>query len=321
MNKTLVLTALSGILSVATLSAGWTTFALPDRATFDNTAMTHLSDGRLVYAHAGSVSQQSTFGSSTLSPYLNSPGGGYSYVTSNGFLGVATSPAPDSVFNFTAGDTSSIFAPQATLRQNYGAVVYDGSSVLMVGKNDSGGESEVGHLDNTGAYQTLVNNVSTSSGGITLDGSGNLYVVDNDDSNIYRFTAGQVATSLSGTTLSILDGQLITNLGVSGSLAVDSLGRLYAAGWQLNGIQVFDMVNSVTSSLIPLDDNANYVVSAFSNGSDDYVGWLNASGYGNGDSVVYGYDLDGNIAVPEPSAYALLAGLLSCAAVVARRRK
>jgi hypothetical protein len=318
MKKTTVLT-FAALVSLASTSGAWTTFDLPDRLSYNNTAMTHLADGRLVYAHDGSMYQQDAFGGSTLTAYTNAPAGDYAYVTGNGFLGLGSFGVPASVYDFTASSTLTSFTSIGS-QQNYAAVAYGADSILMSGGNGAP-VSEIGHFNQAGVYTTIVSNVSTYSAGLTLDSSGDLYVADNDDQNIYRFTAAQVTASLAGTTLTIADGQLITNLGVSASLAVDSLGRLYAAGYQLNGIQVFDLDTSVVSSIIPLEENANYVVSAFTDGSDDYVGWLNTGGFSAGDSVVYGYELDGSIVVPEPSAYALLAGLLSCAAVCSRRRK
>jgi hypothetical protein len=318
MKKTTVLT-FATLLSLASTAVAWTTIDLPNRVSFNNTAMTHLSDGRLVYAHDGSIYQQDTFGSAALSTYANAPTGDYGYITGNGFLGGGDFPVA-SVYEFTTSGTSTAFTSIGT-QQNYGAVAYDGSSVLMVGGNGAGAVSEVGYFSSAGVYTSIVSNVSSFSGGITLDGSGNLYVANGNNNDIYSFSAAQVTASLAGTTLTVADGAFVANLGVSGSLAVDTLGRLYAAGYQMNGIQVFDLNTSVVSSIIPLEENANYVVSAFTDGSDDYVGWLNTGGFSAGDSVVYGYELDGSIVVPEPSAYALLAGLLSCAAVCVRRRK
>jgi hypothetical protein len=319
MKKT-TLIVFTSLLSAATLSASWTTFQLNNRLSYNSTAMAHLNDGRLVYAHDGSVSQQNTFGSSAMTSFTNAPTGAYSYVTSNGYLGVGGTfvdpTAP--VYKFTATDTNSAFTSTSSV-QNYAAVAY-GADILMSGKNGSG-VSEIGHYTTAGTYTSIITDVSAYSAGLALDGAGNLYVADNDDQHIYSFTAAQVAGAITGSALTIADGAYVTNLGVSGSLAVDSLGRLYAAGYQLNGIRVFDTNTSIAGSLTPYDENTNYVVSTFSDGTDDYVAWLNASGFDAGDEVTYGYDFDSAIVVPEPTAYALLAGLFTLATVGIRRRR
>ena len=318
MKKT-TLIVFTSLLSAATLSASWTTFQLNNRLSYNSTAMAHLNDGRLVYAHDGSVSQQNTFGSSAMTSFTNAPTGAYSYVTSNGYLGVGgTFVEPTApVYKFTATNTNSLFTSGGPI-QNYVAVAY-GTEILISGVN--GATSEIGHYTAEGTYTSIITDVSTYSAGLALDGAGNLYVADNDDQRIYSFTAAQVTAAISGPALTIADGAFVTNLGVSGSLAVDSLGRLYAAGWQLSGIQVFDTNTSIAGSLTPYNENKNYVVSTFSDGTDDYVAWLNAKGSNAGDGVTYGYDFDSAIVVPEPTAYALLAGLFTLAAVGIRRRR
>lgn len=281
--------------------------------------MSHLSDGRLIYAHDGTIYQQATFGSATLNTYSNAPSGDYGFVTGNGFVG-AGGFAAASVYSYSASSTSSSFTSIAT-KQNYGAVSYNGTSILMSGGNGSGSVSEIGHLNSSGTYTSIVENVSTYSGGFTLDSTGNLYVADNDDSNIYSFTASQVTNALLGTALSVSDGELVTNLGVSGSLAIDSLGRLYVTGWESNGIQVFDLNTEQAASILPGAANTNYSVSTFSDGANDYVSWLNWSGYDAGDSVTYGYNQDSLVVVPEPATSALVLGLMSLTLLVLRRRR
>ncbi len=176
--------------------------------------------------------------------------------------------------------------------------------MILIGT--SGGNSDLSYLDTNASYKTLIDNVSTYSGAIARDASGNVYVADNDDFNIYEFTAAQISTAITGPPLTLAQGTLVANLGVSGSLAVDSAtNRLYATGWQSNGIQVYDMTLHQSSSITPGLDNSNYQVATFSDGGSSYVGWITRDGWGGGDAVTYGYDLSSQVAIPEPSALLL----------------
>lgn len=324
MNKQQLTFLSVSLLAGSSLSADWSTFALPDRDAGSTPAMTHLSDGRLIYAHHGKIYQQATFGSSTLNQYTNAPDNtasfeSYSFVASNGFAGSSLSFGAGPVYNFTAGDTASGFTSTGPIQTYYGTA-YTSDSVLIVGANGGSGQSEVGHYNDLGTYTTIVSDVSGFSGGITLDSSGNLYVIDNDDLNIYSFTAGQISAALVGLPLEMSDGTLITNLGVSGSIAVDSQGRIFVTGWQQAGIQVYDINTGDSGTVIPNAKNTNYTVETFSDGVDDYVAWLNWEGYSPGDGVLYGYDLDSNVPVPEPSTFALIAGLFAMLGIMKRRR-
>ena len=139
-----------------------------------------------------------------------------------------------------------------------------------------------------------------------MDANGDVWVADNDDLNIYRFTNAQINTAISGTPLTMANGALIANLGVSASLAVDiASNRLYAAGYQTNGIQVYDIVTHETGTLTPGADNTNYQVMSFADGVNGYIGWMTRSGWNGGDTVTYGYDIASQVAVPEPSAFFL----------------
>lgn len=317
MNKLYTLLAAS-FAACGSVSAAWTTFGLADRVSFNSTAMAHLDDGRLVYAHDGAVYQQDAFGLPSMTSFGNAPSSAYSFVSSNGFLGVGSFGSTAPVYGFEAANTASSFTNTGSI-QSFHGLAYTANSILVVGANGVGGVSEIGHYNTAGVYQPIVSNVSAYSAGITLDAAGNLFVVDNDDLNIYSFSATQVTAALEGATLGIGDGTLVTNLGVSGSIAVDSQGRVFVSGWQKSGVQVYDPDTAESGSILPNHDNTNYSVSTFSDGVNDYVGWLNWAGYSAGDAVTYGYDLDTNVPVPEPSAYGLFGGLL--ALLIASRRR
>jgi len=308
--------AVAAFFAAATVSsqAAWTTLDLPDTADFGNTAMAHLADGRFIYGHSGSMILQTTFGSNATTGYANAPTGDYAFLTTKYFGSGAWGGGP--VASYDSGNTSTAFTTIGSY-QTYAGLNYGVSGMLLIGTN--GGNSDLGHLTEANAYTTLIDDISTFSGGFTLDGAGNLYLADNDDQWLYRFDAAEVAAAVAGTPLTMADGTQVANLGVSGSLAFDSVqNRLYAAGYQTNGIRFLDLDDSSTGSIVPGLANANYKVMTFSDGSDAYVGWLNRSGWTGGDSVTYGYDLAANV-IPEPSALALL-GLGGAGLLLLRRR-
>jgi len=304
MKKTVFLIAASFAVLTNPCRAAWTTLGLPNTTSWANTTIGHLSDGRFIYGHNGSLVLQNAFGSGAVSAYAGSPSGDYSFVTSQ-FLGIGGfSPQP--VYSFAGGSLASSFTNISSSYQVYQAINYDTSSMLLVGTH--GGNSDLAFLNTSGTYVTLIDNISSYSGGIASDGFGNVYVTDDDDKNIYRFTSAQIAGAIAGTPLTLANGTLIANLGVSGSLAVDSTtNRLYASGWQLNGIQAYDMTLAQSGSFTPGLDNSNYQVTAFSDGSNSYVGWITRDNWSGGDTVIYGYDLAAQVAIPEPSTLLLLA--------------
>ena len=99
---------------------------------------------------------------------------------------------------------------------------------------------------------------------------------------------------------------------------MDGLGRIWSAGFQINGIDVYDPADGGLANFIPDQPNDNYVVSTFSVGANNYVGYLDASGSTAGSALTYGYDSVTNL-VPEPTAGALL--VIGLAAISGRRRR
>jgi len=312
MKKTIA-TAFIALSIVGQASASWTTFPLPSTTSpFDNTTIAHLADGRYIYGHSGSLVRQDAFGSAAYSSFTSDPAGDYSFVTGQ-HLGTGGWAAPYPIYSYDAGNLSNAFSSISTNYQSYAALDYDASSLLVVGANGTGGRSALGHLTTSGTYTQLIADISNFSSGFAMDSLGNVYIGDNDDQNIYRFTASQIAASVAGTSLNMLDGQFVANLGVTGSIAVDSAtNMLYAAGYQTSGIRVFDMTSAQTDTIVPGASNTNYQVHSFSNGTDNYIGWINRSGWNGGDTVTYGYSTALQLAIPEPSTNVLFAlgGLL-----------
>jgi hypothetical protein len=312
------LIAVASVAAISNINAAWTVLDLPDTTGGGNTAMGHLADGRFVYGHGGTMLVQNSFGSNATSAYANAPAGDYAFLTSKYFGSGSWGGGP--VASYDSGNLATAFTTIGT-HQTYAGINYGSSGLLYIGT--VGGTSTLVHLAEDNTTNVLITpNISQYSAGFTVDGAGNLYVADNDDQNIYKFTSAQIAAAVAGTPLSMAAGSLVANLGVSGSLAFDDVqNRLYAAGWQTSGIRFFDLDDSTSGTLVPGLANTNYQVMTFSDGSNDYVGWLNRSGWNGVDAMTYGYDLAANVPVPEPGTFWLLALGCGAAAWVRRRRR
>ncbi|MCS7008481.1 MAG: hypothetical protein N2035_09795 [Chthoniobacterales bacterium] len=293
----------------ASYAQSWTILNLPNTVSWNTISLTHLPDGRFIYSHDGSIFLQNSFGSNATTSFTNAPSGDYAFITTSFVAAGAWGAAP--IYSYNSSNTSTTFTNLGS-RQNYAGVNY-GSGLLLVGNNGNNNTSSLAYFTSGNNLQTIIDNISTYSGGIALDANGDVYLADDDDLLLYRFTNTQITNAISNnTTLTLSQGTLLGNLGVSASIAVDiANNRLYAAGYQINGIRVLDFSTNQTGTLIPGPNNANYQVSFFSDGTNTYLGWLNRSGYSGGDTVLYGYALASTIPIPEPStaSIALLATL------------
>ena len=309
----------------STIQAAWNEVPLPSLSgDFVSYQTGYLSDGRFVYGTGSSLARQDTFGGSAISSYTNSQSWDPSFVTifndSLGAIGAGGFGGGSAIYTFDPSDLNTAFTPISGLSiQNYSAFFHDASSLLVGGNNGTGGAHSINYVTLDGlTNQILIDDISTFSGDFARDAAGNLFVSDNDDLNLYRFTAAQVDDAiLNATALSITDGVLVTTLDKNGSIAVDSQGRIWSTGFQTNGLDLFDPSSGTTATFVPGFANTNYSVYTFSDGVTDYVGYLNAEGFFSGDALNFGYDADTNL-VPEPSGIVLVA--LGLSLVVWRRR-
>ncbi|MFM7181337.1 MAG: hypothetical protein ACKO2G_07740 [Verrucomicrobiales bacterium] len=306
---------------VSTARASWTVLPLPNTQNFTNTALGHLPDGRFVYGHNGNLIRQDTFGASTATPYTNAPAGDSSFITST-HIGYSNSGTRSYDGTNTATTFNAAIAPP---NNPYAGVNYGSGALLMVGSQGFG-SSALYHISSGGTITTLITAFSDFSGGIAMDDVGNVYLahagLDANDNNIYRYTAAQITTAIAGTPLTLANGTFVANLGVSGYLAVDSTtNRLYASGYQINGIRVLDLGTSETGTLVaPGFNNSNYAsLATFTNGGTEYLGWVNRAGFGSGDAVSYGYAPLSTLPIPEPGAAVL--GLAGVFMLGIRRRR
>ncbi len=322
----LLVVALATTFVVSPARASWTEFSLPNLVSpFSPTAMGFLPDGRYVYANQGAYYRQDAFGAASYTAYTNvTPGNNAdpSFIAvwdaTRALAGGGGFGASD-LYRFDPSTLNApSFAAQGLALQNYSGVFRDATTLYLAGNNGTGSSHAIGYVDlATDSFKVIIDNVSTYSSDFARDAAGNLYVGDNDDGKVYKFTAAQLALAIGGSALTVADGQFVHQFGNAlGSLAVDGLGRIWSAGFLQNGIQVYDPGTDAETTIIPGLDNANYKVYAFTADGQDYVGYFNQANPFSGDSAqFFGYQ-----AIPEPGAFLLTLIALFGLAVTHRHR-
>jgi hypothetical protein len=316
-----VAVAFAAAVAVSEVSAEWTQFNLPSLFdAYSPTAVANLTDGRYLFANAGSYYLQDAFGFSSYTAYSNvAPGNNAdpSFIAvwdaTRAVAGGGGFGASD-LYSF---DPSSTTAPTFTANglslQNYSGVFRDASSLYVGGVNGTGSTHSISYV-NLDALTTkvIIDNISTYSSGFARDAAGNLYVGDTDDGKVYKFTVAQLNLAISGSALAITDGAFVHqfNNGL-GTMAVDAEGRIWSAGFAANGLVVYDPVLDTESTVVPGLTNANYMVTTFSVGGQGYVAYTDQANPGQaGSALYYGYQV-----IPEPATFVLTAaGLIVLAA-------
>lgn len=312
--------------SLLPAQADWTTFDLPALNGY-STIMAHRSDGTLIYGTSNDLDFQTAFQTSgpiSFGQYTN-VGGGNSWdpsaisLFSNtlGVIGEGKGVA-SSIYVFDPSNLATPFTaiPNVTL-QNYNVLFRDATGLYVGGGNGSqthsGGSFNYHSVNyvslNGDTNKIIIDNISLYSGAMAVDLAGNLYVTDYDDGKLYKFTAAQLSAAIApgGSVLALTDGTFLTTLPGTSSLAVDELGRIWSTGYMQNGLTMFDPQNGLQTSFVPNLANTNYSVTTFSDGVDDYVGFVVLGGFSPGSAVTYGFEKVQNL-IPEPSTGLLLLG-------------
>jgi len=313
--------ALAMVSIVSKASADWTQFSLPNLTdAFSPTAVTVLPDGQYVFANEGAYYLQNAFGSAGYSAYSNtSPGNGADpsflavWDATHGVAGGGGFGASD-LYRFNPSSLSApSFTTQGLSLQNFSGVFRDANSLYVGGENGTGSTHAISYVDlSTATFKVIIDNVSTYSCAFARDAAGNLYVGDQDNDKVYKFTAAQLNAAIAGAPLAITDGTFLYQSGNSlGSMAVDGLGRIWTSGYLENGLQVYDPSSNTETTVIPGLTNANYIVTAFSVSNQSYVAYTDeANPFQGGTAQYYGVE-----AVPEPGTFGLaFAGLVTLAA-------
>ncbi len=313
----------------ASPARAWITLDLPDLISssphFGAVAVAHLSDGQYVYGNNNSLYLQNSFGSSANTAFATAPNVDPSFIAVvNDTTAVVGSGqgAVLPVYQFNPSSPASPGYTGITSLQNFSGAPAGASAVYVVGANGSGGSNSVSYVTLGGTQQLLVNPAGGFSAGVAVDGTGDLFVGDNDNNSVYEFTYAQVQNALAHSSQLVFgNGTLVHTFAddVVGSLAVDAAGRVWAAGFGADGLFFFNPATNTGGVLNPEAAGGEYTVSAFSASGYDYVNFVWQAGFDPGDQVVYGYDQVQN--VPEPSSSASLAALVAGVVAVGLRRR
>lgn len=318
----------TGAIVAPSLHATFTEMPLPPLAQdFGSYRMDHLSDGRLIYATNDQLNRQSTFQSAGTVSLQNYTGKGAAnwypsavaiHSDSLGVIGKGDFPMSN-VYVFDPSNLATPFTPIAGVtRQDYALAFRDASGIYLAGASGTDSRHAVRYVSLDGTVDKLIlNDISQYGADITVDMAGNLYVSDNDDLRLYKFTPAQIAAAIAGAPLTLNPQAYVTTQRNNGSLAIDALGRIWSAGFRGTGLDMFDPANGITTNFTPHLPNENYIVTTFTVGDTGYVAYVNAGGANAGAAMTYGFDAARNL-VPEPAmASLLIAGL----AALAQRRQ
>ena len=281
--------------------AEWKKYELPDLTTaYGGTALAHMPDGRFIFAENGNFYLQGGWYINGYFAYSNTP------VTDPSFIAVWDETHASAgrggwgVSDIDTFDPSSLTSPGfnniGVSVQNYFGVCRDANS-LYTGGADTGSGTEHGiryvTLDGN-ANKIIIDAISTYSCGFNQDADGNLYVGDNDDGKVYRFTKAQLDAAIAGAPLDITDGEFMYDFGSGGHIghiAVDGYGRIWASGWASTGLAVYNPDLDMAFNYTPYFTNADYKASAFTVDDHKYISFMNQANAGqNNSEQVYGFD-------------------------------
>lgn len=215
------------------------------------------------------------------------------------------------LYSFDPDDTLSVFSNIGT-NYNFQGVFSDSGSLLVNGASWTQPTNAVYYMTLSGGTSVLLlTDAGMYSAGLANDTDGNLYVANNDDGVVYKFTALQLEAAITSAPLSLGDAEFVHDFGDGGnvgSIAVDGLGRIWTAGWNQEGLKVYNPALDQEFTYIPGLTNTNYKVATFALGGTNYIAYLNQANPGqSGTEQTYGFDLAELYAIPEPGTLGLFA--------------
>ena len=304
----------------------WTSFQVGTLSSYSFTH-THLDDGRFLFGTAGQIYVQDSFGSAIKTTVANPNGLSFdpSFIAtrsaSQALIGAGGYSGPSGLYVFDPSAPATLVTtpPLATL-QNYSAVYWKhptstSEGWLVAGTNASGGSSNLTFVSADGlSVGAVTDTLSDYSGGLAVAANGDIYAVRSasgpSEGQVIKFTADQInaaVASLAATPapLALTAAAVIYQGSASGSLAVDSLSRIWLGGYQIDYIQAYDPATNVTRRFYPdhsVLTNAvgppTYAPRTFTRNAEPYVSFLANDGFYATDSdLTIGYKKDSELNV------------------------
>lgn len=316
----------------------WTTQAIHTApANFYATSLAHLPDGRFVLGFQGQVFVQDTFGSPaktavpagalSLDPSFVAVASATSALVGAGGFGGASGLHG---FNPSSPADGVTAAPLASI-QNYNGVFWKSPAPggpegwIIGGGNGAGGAHNLTFVSVDGSrIGALTGTISAYSGGLAVDALGNVYAATYDldaffnptpDANkVHRFPVASIearvqailAGSATPAPVPLSSATFLYRFDGTASLAVDSLGRVWAAGFGgMNHLQVFDPASATMSRIVPdhpayaSGTEVMYTVRSATMGGTGHVAFLVQDEWGSAGTALHsGAASDSALAIP-----------------------
>ncbi len=287
------------------IAAEWTSVSLGNLTGYIAT-VAHRPDGRFIFGTNGEIYTQNAFGGAAKTKVnrgtlVFDPSFIAVNTDTSALIGAGGFSGASGLFGFNPTTPLALIGttPLATV-QNYAAVYWHSPTTanegwLIGGANGAGSTHNITFVSANGTFTGAVTaELSDYSAGMATDSAGNLYTAlsENfsgvsyaDNKQVLKFTAAQVeaavAAILAGgpaAPIAKASGTLVYTFDNSASIAVDSLGRVWAAGYETSTLQLYDPTTTVMRRITPVHPalaNAagppSYAVQTFARSGVNYV--------------------------------------------------
>lgn len=276
--------------------------------------VSNLPDGRFVFGQQGRVYVQNVWGAAASTQVANADGRAFdpSFVAvrdANSALIGAGGFSSTGVFPFDpAAPANGVGAAIATL-QNYVAAFWHSPSTplegwLIGGSNGTNSRHDITFISPDGTVvRTVTGDLCSFGSGIAVDAEGNLYTAlyelpgtpdEGDTDKVLRFSAAQVeAAIVTGTPVPRSLAAFVHKFNGASTIAVDSLGRVWAGGYTSPDVQVYDPATGGVRMLVPEHGAINgdgpeiYQPSCFTREGVAHIGFLAYDSWLKGGTPVY----------------------------------
>lgn len=336
--------AIFGALAHQAHATSWTSLTIDTLSStyFGTTALAHLPDGRFVYGVSGQMFLQDAFGLAaktsistgalSLDPSFIAVGdAAHAIVGQGGYAAISN------VYTFDPSSLTPAVNPTPLASpQNYTGVYWKSPTSALEGWLVGGGNGEFGAPNVvfispnglktgpvTGAIGTATDDIGTASGGIAVDANGNLYTATfeyyysnfeptPDANRVLKFTASDVESAIQAVIngvpapIAVTSSTFVYKFDSTSNITVDSYGRVWATGYAVNHLQVFDPATQTMSRIVPQhgpfpsDTDVLYTLGHFTRSGAGCLSFLAQDENGNAGTNVYtGYAADSSIVIPQ----------------------